>query len=277
MYTAVKYQPQGATAVIWLNRPDNLNTWTYQMEQELKHAIGQAEDDPNIVGIVITGEGKAFCAGADMAELQSLSDGSGGQRKADPALKAQPGDPVSLKQYHTDFAYLASVRKPIIAAVNGAVAGMALPFILFCDLRFFGKSGFVISSFAKMGLVAEYGTSWILPRIVGIDKALDIMWSNRKIYGDEAHALGLATRVYEDEDLLSSAVDYIETLAQHCAPDSLRQIKGQLYRDLQRSAEEAIKDANDLMLTSFGGDDLKEGIGAFMEKRPPQFKPVGKG
>jgi len=178
--------------------------------------------------------------------------------------------------YRKTFSYLASGRKPIISAVYGAVAGMALPFILFCDMRFFAKSCFVMSAFPQRGLVAEYGTSWILPRIVGIDKAFDILYSSRKIYGDEAKELGLATRVYEDDALVQESIDYMQFLADKCSPESIRQIKGQVYKDLFRDPEEALEESVKLMLASFTGEDMKEGVSAFMEKRTPKFKRIGK-
>jgi len=275
-YQTLVYRLEGNVAIITLNRPKQMNAWTGQMGIEVKHAIALAEDDTNVVGIVVTGEGKAFCAGADMADLMALSGQGEGNKMSETNFDANPGDPDMPVVYHKTFSYLASIRKPIIAAVNGAVAGMALPFILFCDMRFFAESGFVMSAFPQRGLVAEYGTSWILPRIVGVDKALDILLSSRKIYGKEALDLGLATRVYEDNALVKEAVNYIQLLADKCSPESLRLIKGQIYKDLFRDPAEALDDSMKLMLASFGGDDMKEGVAAFMEKRTPKFKRVGK-
>lgn len=275
-YQTLKYELNGNVAIITLNRPKQYNAWTGQMGIEVKHAIAAAEDDTEVVGIVITGEGKAFCAGADMADLMALSGQGEHKKQEGPNLDADPGDGSMPEAYRKTFSYLASVRKPIIAAVNGAVAGMALPFILFCDMRFFSKSGFVMSAFPQRGLVAEYGTSWILPRIVGVDKAFDILYSSRKIYGDEAKELGLATRVYEDEALVGKAITYMQFLADNCAPNSIRQIKSQVYRDLFRDPVEALDEATRLMLESFSGDDMKEGVAAFMEKRKAKFKRVGK-
>jgi enoyl-CoA hydratase/carnithine racemase len=278
-YQTLAYRLEGNVAIITLNRPKQMNAWTGQMGIEMKHAMQCAENDKEVVGIVVTGEGKAFCAGADMADLMALS---GQAQKGDnstseaPNFDSNPGDPDMPEVYRKTFSYLASVRKPIIAAVNGAVAGMALPFILFCDMRFFSKSGFVMSAFPQRGLVAEYGTSWILPRIVGIDKTFDILYSSRKIYGDEAKDLGLATRVYDNDTLVQESINYMQFLADKCSPDSIRQIKGQVYRDLFREPSEALDDAVKLMLESFSGADMKEGVAAFMEKRNPKFMRIGK-
>jgi enoyl-CoA hydratase/carnithine racemase len=275
-YQTLAYRSEGNVAIITLNRPKQMNAWTGQMGIEVRHAMAKAEDDANVVGIVVTGEGKAFCAGADMADLMALSGQGNANKQEGPKLDANPGDDSMPVVYRKTFSYLASVRKPIIAAVNGATAGMALPFILFCDLRFFSKSGFVMSAFPQRGLIAEYGTSWILPRIVGVDKALDILISSRKIYGEEAKELGLATRVYEDDVLVQEAINYIQLLADKCAPDSIRKIKAQVYTDLFREPAEALEESVKMMLETFSGTDMKEGVAAFMEKRAPSFKRIGK-
>lgn len=275
-YQTLAYRLEGNVAVITLNRPKQMNAWTGQMGIEVKHAMAKAEDDFNVVGIVVTGEGKAFCAGADMADLMAISGQGEGNKNDGPSFESNPGDPDMPAVFHKTFSYLAAIRKPIIAAVNGAVAGMALPFILFCDMRFFAKSGFVMSAFPQRGLVAEYGTSWILPRIVGIDKAFDILYSSRKIYGEEAKELGLATKLFEDDALVQEAINYIQFLADKCSPESIRQIKGQVYKDLFRDPEQALDESVRLMLETFKGADMKEGVAAFMQKRAPNFKRVGK-
>ncbi len=275
-YQTIRYHRDNNVGVLTLTRPKQYNAWTGQMNLEVKHAIEVAENDTEVVGIVITGEGKAFCAGADMADLMAISGQGEKAEQTGPKFDADPGDDSMPAVYRKTFSYLASVQKPIIAAVNGAVAGMALPFILFADLRFFSKSGFVMSAFPQRGLVAEYGTSWILPRIVGVDKAFDILYTSRKIYGEEAHSLGLATKVFEDGDLVQESINYIQFLADNCAPSSLKQIKGQVYRDLFREPEEALDEATRLMLESFSGEDMKEGVAAFMQKRKPKFKRIGK-
>lgn len=274
-YQTISYRVERNVALITLNRPKQMNAWSGQMGIEVKHALASAENNAEVVGIVVTGEGKAFCAGADMADLMALSGQGEGSKNEGPNFDSNPGDDSMPEVYRKTFSYLASIKKPIIAAVNGAVAGMALPFILFCDMRFFSKSGFVMSAFPQRGLVAEYGTSWILPRIVGIDKAFDILYSSRKIYGDEAQQLGLATRVYDDDALVQESINYMQFLADKCAPESIRQIKGQVYRDLFREPAEALDEATRMMLESFSSDDMKEGVSAFMEKRAPKFKRIG--
>ncbi len=278
-YTDIIYEIDGSTAIIRLNRVKQMNSWSSHLAKEVRHALARAEDDQAVFGIVITGNGKGFCAGADMSELQQMQD-AGKFVKGDGDavdLSANPGK-LELPEgfIKGGFSYFASISKPVIAAVNGAVAGVGLPLILFCDMRFFAESGYVASSFPKRGLSAEAGSAWILPKLVGLDNAFDILWSSRKIYGPEAKALGLATRVYADDQLVNESVSYINTLAQSCAPSSIATMKGQAYRDLHRAPTESFKEAHNIMKATLKTFDFKEGIKSFMEKRKAQFKRIGK-
>ena len=192
-------------------------------------------------------------------------------------LTADPGDPDMPEGYRKGgWAYFATIRKPVIAAVNGVVAGIGLPLILFCDMRFFAESGFVSAAFSKRGLVAEAGTAWILPKLVGLDTAFDILWSSRKIFGPEAKELKLATRVVKDENLVKDATDYINQLSTSCSPNSIAAMKRQVYLDLFRDPTESFKEAHQLMKATLKSPDFKEGIKSFMEKRKPEFVGLGK-
>ena len=211
-YSQIVYEVQGPAAVVTLNRPNKGNAISMRLGVELKHALERAENDKEIVGIVITGAGPVFCAGADVEELQKIGR-SGDVSFSDPnagrsaeVLNADPGRLEVPEGFRKGaYSYFNSVSKPVIAAINGAVAGAAMSIILSCDMRFFAQSGFMVSAFSKRGLTAELGISWMLQRIVGIDTALDILWSSRKVDADEAKALKLATRVYPDEDVVSEA------------------------------------------------------------------------
>lgn len=279
-YSAISYEVMGRAAVVTLNRPKYMNAWNSTMAIEVRHAVAKAEDDKDVVGIIITGAGKAFCAGADMGELQKLG-AQGGFSKSDKkevTFSANPGDPETMPEGFGKgaYSYFATVRKPIIAAVNGSVAGVGLPCILFCDMRFFGESGYVSSSFSKRGLIAEAGTAWILPKLVGLDAAFDILWSSRKIYGKEAKEMKLATRVYPDEDLLEATVTYINDLAENCSPASIAGMKGQLYRDLFRDPTESFREAHRMTKATLKTSDFIEGVQSFVEKRKSNFSGIGK-
>ena len=274
-YSEILYEVDGPAAVVTLNRPDRLNAWTSTMGYELKHALARAEADDQVVAIIVTGAGRAFCAGADLNLLAGLASGS----VSDGTLtvpKADAGDADVDPGYRQTYSYLASLSKPLIAAINGACVGMALPIACFCDLRFAGPDATFHTAFARRGLVAEWGLSWILPRLVGPGHALDLLFSARKVGADEAERMGLVNAVVRT-DLLEHCKQYVATLAQHCSPHSMHVMKRQLYADLLCDASTALDRSTALMLESFKGDDLKEGVSSFLEKRPPRFRRLGSG
>ncbi|MEN8184706.1 MAG: enoyl-CoA hydratase-related protein [Myxococcota bacterium] len=166
MYEQILFDVEEPMATLRLNRPEQLNAWTDQMATEVKHAIARAEEDPAVVAIVITGAGRGFCAGADLQGLKSLSQGER-RSGAQEGLEADPGDPEVGASFRGAYTYLMSVRKPVIAAVNGPCAGMAVPIALACDLRFASDRAVFTTAFSRRGLVAEWGISWLLPRLVG--------------------------------------------------------------------------------------------------------------
>ncbi|MDD9932949.1 MAG: enoyl-CoA hydratase-related protein [Myxococcales bacterium] len=271
-YGHIAYEVSDPVATITLDRPDKLNAWTGQMEAELKDALGAAERDPAVVGIIITGRGRAFCAGADMELLQSLSAGEGVEMARGDA---QAGDDSFDRGYRGTYSYLASIRKPILAAINGPCVGMAVPISCFMDMRFMSEDAYFMTAFARRGLIAEWGSSWMLPRLVGTANAFDLLLSSRKVGADEALRMGLANRVLPAERLLEEARAYIQTLADHCAPGALAQMKKQVYQDLMTPLDGALDEANRLMLGTIQSDDFKEGVSAFLDKRRPKFKRLG--
>jgi enoyl-CoA hydratase/carnithine racemase len=164
-----------------------------------------------------------------------------------------------------------TIDKPVIAAVNGAVAGMAFPFVLCCDLRVASPDALFVTAFAQRGLIAEWGLSWLLPRLVGPAVALDLLFSSRRVDGEEAHRLGLANYVVPTDELLAFSRGYVESLARTCSPTSLAIMKRQVYEHLHRGLGAAESAAQQLMVESFGRTDFREGVRSFMEKRPPEF------
>ncbi len=273
MYEQILYEVVEPAAIVTLNRPKQLNAWTSRMAAEVKHAMATAEADPAVVAIILTGAGRGFCAGADLKVLQGLSDGQG-ENQVPPELAAEPGDPDMGDSFRGAYTYLMSVRKPVIAAVNGPVAGMAVPITACCDLRFASDRASFLTAFPQRGLIAEWGSGWLLPRLVGPANALDLLFSGRKITADEALRMGLVNRVVEHDSLLQEARHYVEALAANCSPTSMSIIKRQVYQNLMDSLATAEKDAFALMLDSFTRPDFKEGVQAFMEKRPPKFERV---
>ncbi len=269
-YEQILYQVEDPVATITLNRPKALNAWTQRMAAEVKHAIARAEADPEAVGIVITGAGRGFCAGADLGDLRDISEGERGVADLG-ALRADPGDPEVGADFRGTYTYLMSVRKPVIAAINGPVAGIAVPIVLCCDLRFASENARFTLAFSKRGLVAEWGSAWLLPRIVGPSHALDLLFSSRMVDAEEACRIGLVNRVLPADELLLATRRYVADLAAGCSPTSLRIMKRQVYQQLTRDLGPSEKEAIALMVESFDRPDFREGVTSFLEKRPPRF------
>jgi enoyl-CoA hydratase/carnithine racemase len=277
VYEQINYDVTDPVATITLNRPEALNAWTGKMGHEINDALTRAEADRRVVGIVITGEGRAFCAGADMNTLDDLSSsGADGPAADDAAGSELVEQPVEQDgEFTGQFPYLMTIDKPIIAAVNGAVAGMAYPFSLCCDLRVGTPNSLFLTAFAQRGLIAEWGLSFLLPRLVGPAVALDLLMSSRRVKGEEARDLGLLNQLVEPDELLPWCNDYITTLAQRCSPASIAIMKRQVYSELHVGLGAAERHAGQLMGESFGRPDFREGVKSFLEKRNPEFARIG--
>ena len=261
MSEVVQKQVQDGVALLTLNRPERLNAWTQEMERvyfDLLEECGAAAD---VRVIIVTGAGRGFCAGADMQELQAI-----GEEQPSEEQLAQERRPQSLPL---------SIPKPIIAAINGPCAGIGLVQALMCDVRFAAEGAKLTTAFARRGLVAEHGISWILPRLVGPAHALDLLLSGRVVLADEAQALGLVNRVLPPDLLLDAALDYARELALSCSPASMATMKRQVYADLERGLEQASAAADTLMVESFGAPDFIEGVTSFLQRRDPQFAALG--
>ena len=273
MYQQITYEVRNPVAIITMNRPEALNAFTNRMLAEIKHALAAAEQDPAVVGIVLTGAGRGFCAGMDMNALNSMSAGPG-QREDLSMFEANPGDPSLGDNFKVSFTYIMSIKKPLIAAINGACAGLGFVFACLADMRFVEKQARFTTAFSQRGLIAEHGASWILPRLIGSGKALDILWSGRKFDGVEAERLGLAERLVESGAACETAVQYLTELAKVASPTSLRVMKAQVYRHLNMQLGESVSESNEWMATSLKREDFKEGVRSFMEKRAPNFRRI---
>jgi enoyl-CoA hydratase/carnithine racemase len=273
MYEQILYEVADPIATITLNRPRSLNAWTTRMGAEVKHALAQAEEDRRAVAILLTGAGRGFCAGVDLQQLRGVSEG---QREEEPLpeLEADPGDPTWGEDLRGTYTYLMSIRKPIIAAINGPIAGMAIPIALACDLRFASDRAIFTTAFSRRGLIAEWGSGWLLSWLVGPAHALDILFSARRFDAAEAERMGLVNRVLPHEELLPFAREYIEDLAAHCSPASMAIMKRQVYQHLGGRLAPAERESIQLMIESFDRPDQREGVMSFLEKRPPKFERI---
>ena len=251
-------------ALITLNRPERLNAWNGSLAARYFELLDQAAADPAVKVIVVTGAGRGFCAGADMETLQDIgaSSGSGG---AESAAGGRP-------QYHTTL-----IPKPVIAAVNGACAGIGMVQALMCDIRFAAEGAKFTTAFSRRGLIAEYGMSWVLPRLVGNARALDLLFSGRVFLAEEAAQMGLVNEVVAPEHLLDRTLEFAAELAQFASPTSMAVIKRQVYSDWDRGLIPATYDAIEMMKASLRRPDFKEGVASFMQKRTPAFSPIDPG
>jgi enoyl-CoA hydratase/carnithine racemase len=246
-------------ALLTLNRPEQLNAWTREMEDLYFDLLASCGSDPSVRVVVVTGAGRGFCAGADMESLSGLgADGVTADAFADRRPQRFP----------------LSVPKPIIAAINGACAGIGLVQALMCDLRFAAAGAKFTTAFARRGLIAEHGISWALPRLVGPARALDLLFSARVLLAEEALSLGLVNGVYAPDELLDAVLAYARDLAENCSPASLATMKAQVWGDLERGLAESVSRADALMIESLNADDFREGVTSFVEKRPPRFAPL---
>lgn len=271
MYREIIYEVHDPVATVTLNRPESLNAWTQRMAAEFRHAVYQAEHDPAVVGIVVTGAGRAFCAGADMRNLATLSDG--GRIDTDDSDVDVPA--AFFDDLPDDFSgtytWLMGLRKPVIAAINGPIAGMAVPIALSCDIRFMAEDAPLLTAFAQRGLVAEWGLSWLLTRQIAAGDAMDLLFSSRRVSGAEAASMGLVQKALPADQVLTYAVEYVKQLASKCSPTSIAVMKRQVYTQLTTSLAHAENDALRLMSESFTRADFKEGVSSFMQKRTPTF------
>jgi enoyl-CoA hydratase/carnithine racemase len=244
-------------AVLTLNRPDRLNAWTREMENRYFDLLEGCGADPDVRVIVVTGAGRGFCAGADMDDLQGIGD-SGGPSDEQAAERRPQRLPLTIP-------------KPIIAAINGPCAGIGLVQALMCDIRFAAEGAKFTTAFARRGLVAEHGISWLLPRLVGPARALDLLLSGRVVLAEEAAELGLVNRALAPAELMPAALAYASELATLCSPASMAAMKRQVYAAMEAGLEQATDEADRLMLASFARPDFGEGVASFVERREPHF------
>ena len=268
-YEQIRYEVADRIATITLDRPEKLNAWTMRLGAEVRHAMFRADRDAAVRVIVVTGAGKGYCAGADMDMLRAVQRGEGMETTWE-ALRAEP-DPALPAAFRGDYSYPLGLEKPVIAAVNGVAAGLGISYMLYYDLRFASDRARFGFLFPRRGLIAEHGSAWILPRLIGMANACDLLFSGRLVSAEEALQMGLVNRVVPHETLTAHVREYAAELAAQCSPRALRIMKRQLYTNQFVDLEASITEADRETVACYSTADLREGLASFVEKRAPRF------
>jgi enoyl-CoA hydratase/carnithine racemase len=267
MSEVVLFEVQDDVALLTFNRPERLNAWTPELQRRYFDLLDECAGREDVRVIVLTGAGRGFCAGADMQHLQDVAGDGGASNGGDGTASDFDHDPRPVT-------HALSIPKPVVAAVNGPCAGLGLVHAVMCDIRIAAAGAKFTTAFSRRGLVAEHGIAWMLPRLVGPARALDLLLSGRVLLGAEAAELGLVNRAVEDGTALEEALAYARMLATECSPASMALMKQQVYGDYNRTLQESVEEANRLMAQSFSRSDFAEGVSSFLERRQPQFEPL---
>ena len=266
-YSDILYSVEAGVATVTLNRPDRLNAWCASLDADVRAAMRAASDDNAVRVIVLTGAGRGFCAGADMNVLQGIQDGGAAARPGPPAA----WDCAARTDFQKQYSWFPAVPKPIIGAINGPCAGLGMVLALYTDIRFASDLAVFSTAFSRRGLIAEHGISWLLPRLIGMASAADLLFSARRVEAGEAKALGLVSRVIPHADFIAEVTAYARMLASEVSPRSLREMKREIWNAQFEGLGEAIEAANADMAGSFASEDFKEGVAHYLEKRPAAF------
>ena len=272
LFQEVIYSVEQGVAVVTLNRPDRLNAMTLTMAGEVRAAMQQASDDDEVRVIVLTGAGRGFCAGADAARLQGRVSGIAVEEEEAPPFTGAIEGGLDLPQaFAAKYAWIATVPKPVIAAVNGPAVGVGMVLPMFADIRFASDTARFGTAFSKRGLVPEYGLGWLLPRLIQPSKAFDLLYTARLVDADEAVDMGLVDKVFPTNELLPAAMDYARELATAVSPRSNRVVKRMVYQGLDQGFDSAMEQCLADMADAQKSDDFTEGIAAWKDKRVPIF------
>jgi enoyl-CoA hydratase/carnithine racemase len=263
------YEVDQRVATIWLDRPHRMNAWTGRLHTEYRYLLNRANEDSGVGAIVVTGRGKGFCVGGDSQALTGHSE-RGSYDAGTPEDIAKPGYGVNAN-FNAAFAYHFGLTKPVIAAINGPAAGIGLALACFADVRFAIPGIKFTTAHGKLNLPAEYGLSWMLPRIVGLGRANDLLLTSRVFMSDEAEQIGFVNQLYSPETLVAESQAYAKNLIETVSPESLRQTRWQVYQDLHGSVAASVDTSEQLLEAMMRDDDYREGVKAFLEKRKPQW------
>ncbi len=267
---ATRYEVSERLATITLHRPERMNAWTGRMHHEYRWCIDQADQDRDVGCIIVTGAGRGFCVGGDSKALEGHVD-KGGYDPGTPEVMPEPGFATDPR-FAASFAFHFGLSKPVIAAIFGPAAGVGLALACFADLRFAAAQVNMTTAHGKLNLPAEFGLSWLLPRMMGLTRANELLLSSRRFTSEEAVELGMVNRVVPADELISVTRAYALELMATVSPESLRQTRWQIYRDLHRDVADGVRDSEQLTDTMMRQPDFKEGVAALTGKRPPSWQ-----
>ena len=256
-------------ATIWLSRPKRMNAWTGRMHTEYRYLLSRAEQDQGVRGIVVTGRGKGFCVGGDSDALTGHIKKGGYDSGTSDEIE-WPGYGVS-DDFDALFAYHYGLSKPIVAAINGPVAGVGLALACFVDIRFAAPGIKLTTAHGKLNLPAEYGLSWVLPRLVGLGRANDLLLTSRVFYSEEALTMGLVNQLFDSVNIVQQARGYLHEMVRAVSPNSIKQTRWQIYKDLHRDVASSVEDSEKLLKEMMKEQDYQEGVQAFLDKRNPKW------
>lgn len=252
-FQSVLYTVSDGVAVVTLNRPDAMNAWTPELSDELQLAMGCADDDDSVRAVVVTGAGKAFCAGAD------LSGGEDGFR----------GGSAGVVQGKRLWPH--KVRKPVIAAINGHAVGVGITYPLLCDIRIASESAKIQFAMVRRGVIPELGSHVLLPRIIGFSQAADLLLTGRLITGAQAAQMGVVSEALAPDMVVPRAMELATEIARQTAPVSTAIAKHLMWKGLTMTVDEMIIEEGRLLQHAINGPDSSEGVRAFFERRDPEW------
>ena len=263
-YEHIELEIADGIATIWMNRPDKMNAFTELMRYEIIDALDHTDADDDVRAVIFTGRGRAFCAGADLSSGEGTFSRGGSDIMGRNGVPRDGGGTVSLRIYES--------KKPVIGAINGAAVGVGVTMTLPMDIRLAStaaKFGFV---FSRRGIVPEAASSWFLPRLVGISRAMEWVASGEVFPAEEAMAGGLVRSVHEPDDLLPAAYALARRLTESSSPVSIAVARKMMWRMLGADHPMAAHKVDSRGILERGrSEDVKEGINSFFEKRAPQF------
>jgi len=267
-FDEIIYDKKDRVATVTMNRPEKMNAWTPKMGAEMRTAMMDAERDPEIGAIIVTGAGRAYCAGADMGSLSNIASGNATARtpeKPDPWMNDKRSD------YQTSYSWPMALNTPVIGAINGACVGLGFTTCLYQDIRIASENARMGLIFVQRGLAIEHGSSWMLPRIVGLANAVELAITGRLVDANEALEMGLVNRVVPQDKLMATAREIASGIANKCSPLGVAQAKKMIYQHLFTDLATGIRDDDASMEMMTRSNDFKEGVKAFVEKRAPKF------